>query len=145
MRTGRPPAGLDHVDMLDGDPLSKERLRVLFATLAGVLTIDEACATLEIRPSRFHALRQQALQGALTAIRPRRPGRPRKTPPPIDPERLARLESEVTSLRVEVEAWRVRAEVARLDGAVAADEKKNQRNRKSSGKPLRRPGSRGPA
>ena len=106
MRTGRPPAGLDHVDVLQGDAMSKERLRVVFATLAGVLTIDQACSVLRISPSRFHALRQQALQGALTAIRPRRPGRPPKTPPTADAAWVARLEEEVTSLRTEVEAWR---------------------------------------
>lgn len=145
MRTGRPPAGLDHVDVLQGDAMSKERLRVVFATLAGVLTIDQACSVLRISPSRFHALRQQALQGALTAIRPRRPGRPPKTPPTADAAWVARLEEEVTSLRTEVEAWRVRAQVAQLGGTGPAREKKNEPKRKSSGKPLRRPGPRGPA
>lgn len=145
MRTGRPPAGLDHVDVLEGDSLSKERLRVVFATLAGVLTIDEACAVLEIGPSRFHALRQQALQGALTAIRPRRAGRPPKTPPTADAARVARLEDEISSLRTEVEAWRVRAQVSQLAHSGSAREKKNGPKRKSSGKALRRSGSHDPA
>lgn len=145
MRTGRPPAGLDHVDMLSGDDATKERLRVLLATLLGPVTIDEAGAMLGVGPSRVHALRQRALQGALTALARKRPGRPRRESPPVDPQHVAELEQELRRLRLELDAQEVRAELASLAKPPAAAEKKNRSKRKSGGRPLRRPRPRGSA
>jgi hypothetical protein len=76
MARGRPGLGVGHVDRLLGDEESKERLRVILRTTAGELTVEEACARLGIGESRFHEIRQAALQAALLALEVGPPGAP---------------------------------------------------------------------
>ena len=81
-RTGRKPSGPQIVERLEGSPSAKQRLEVILETIAGQLTIPEACARLGIGPSRFHDLRNQTLQATLSTLEPRRPGRPLKRTSP---------------------------------------------------------------
>jgi len=105
----RPLKGLDHVDGLEGDETGKARLRAILETLAGASSVEEACETLSISPSRFHLLRARALSGALDALAPAPPGRP-ATPPP-DPT-IEALRQENADLRTELEVSRLRTEIA---------------------------------
>lgn len=111
MRPGRPPKGVEHVSGLEGPEETKRRLRVILETLSGERTVAQACAELEIGEARFHTLRQQALQGALEGLRPGRAGRPRKEEP-VAPGRVEELEQEVRDLEVDLQAARVRTELA---------------------------------
>ena len=77
-RTGRKPSGPQIVERLEGSPSAKQRLKVILETIAGQLTIPEACAQLSICESRFHDLRNETLQATLNTLEPRRPGRPPK-------------------------------------------------------------------
>ena len=61
----RPPGGVGHVDRLDGPEELKWRLRVLLDTLAGRVSVAQACEELGVSESRLHELRRQALVGAL--------------------------------------------------------------------------------
>src|SRR5215813_2321210 len=79
---GRHPAGPDYVDQLAGSPTAKARLKVVLQTLAGQLSVQQACAQLTISPQRFHQLRQQVLETALADLEPGVAGRP---PRPADP------------------------------------------------------------
>jgi transposase-like protein len=99
------------VDGLEGPDETKHRLRVILETLTGERTVAEACAELEIGEARFHQLRQQALQGALQGLRPGRAGRPRKEEP-VAPGRVEELEQEVRDLEIDLQAARVRTELA---------------------------------
>jgi len=105
----RPGKGMDHVERLDADATSKARLKAILETLSGALSIDAACERLSISPSRFHALREEALAGALSALSPAPPGRP-ATPLP-DPT-IATLQRENAELREELEVSRLRTEIA---------------------------------
>ncbi|MFQ5844443.1 MAG: hypothetical protein ACE5JG_05575 [Planctomycetota bacterium] len=102
---------MNHVEELSGSAALKRRLRVLLETLTGEKTIESACGELGVGASRFHVLRRQALSGALRGLSPRPPGRPahRETPDPAEVERLRRR---VEELEVELEAERVRTEIA---------------------------------
>ena len=60
--------------------------------------------------SRFHDLRVKALQGALDALRPGVPGRPRKGD--AVPARVVELEEKLVRMQRELDGARVRAEVA---------------------------------
>jgi transposase-like protein len=100
------------VEKLEGDAASKRRLRVVLKTLTGELSIEEACGELGVGASRFHALRHQALEGALTGLVPGTPGRPRTAAATPEADRLAELERENRELKLELQAAFVRTEVA---------------------------------
>lgn len=112
MGAGRPPDGPKHVERLDGEDEAKTRLRLVIETLSGVRSIEDACAELGVSPSRFHELRNEAMQGALDALAPGASGRPRQQEPDPDPERLAALERENQELQAELLASMVRTEIA---------------------------------
>lgn len=105
----RPGKGVAHVERLDADATSKARLKAILETLSGASSVEAACERLSISPSRFHALREQALTGALLALSPAPPGRPAAPAP--DPTILA-LQRENADLREEVARSRLRTEIA---------------------------------
>lgn len=108
---GRPPKGPDLVEALDGPELAKERARVVLETIAGRLTIEEACEQLGVGPSRFHAIRREALEGMLEALAPKPRGRPSNEVDPKD-ARIAALEEALRESRLELRAEQVRTELA---------------------------------
>ena len=108
---GRPPRGAGHVDGLDGPEGSKERLRAFLRAMLGEQTVQEACRELGIGESRFHALRREALQGALDALGPRPAGRPAREESP-EASRIQDLEAQVADLQEEILCQRVRLELA---------------------------------
>lgn len=133
-RRGRPAFGPAHVERLEASEHARQRLRVVLETVAGALSVDDACATLGIGPSRFHALRQELLQAAAE----RADGVPAPSPPVDDSAaRLAALEAENQELRIALEAARIREEIAvvlphlQRDGGV---EKKGRRKPWKRGK-----------
>jgi hypothetical protein len=106
---GRRPTGPEYVWKLDGSSLACQRLQVILQTLGGEQSLQDACAELGIAPTRFHQLRQEALQAALAELEPGRAGRPGRAPQ--DP-RISQLEAEVHELRLQLQAANVRAEIA---------------------------------
>ena len=113
MRAGRRPSGVQHVERLEGDAEAKRRLRVILETVSGESSIEDACATLGVSPSRFHELRREALESALRGLEPGVSGRPKRVSD-IDSssERLAELERENRELEIELQASYVRTEIA---------------------------------
>ena len=110
-RRGRKPLGAEHVTQLAGSETACERLRLIVRALAGELSVPDACAALGIGESRFHQLRQEALQAALAALEPRPAGRPSRPPEP-GAARIAELERELRDLRCELQACRIREDLA---------------------------------
>ena len=110
MTTGRPPLRTEHVERLRGPEELKGRLKVLLQTLTGELTTMEACAKLGVGASRLHAMRREALEGALAALVPGRPGRPALGAEDTDRER--QLEGQVKDLKLELQAALTRTELA---------------------------------
>jgi hypothetical protein len=110
MPGGRPPSGSKLVEDLDGSEHAKRRLVAIIETLAGKLSIDEACTSVDVRPSEFHKLRARLLQEALQSLEPRPAGRPPKVVTEGD-ARAAALEREVQNLKMELRAMRVREEL----------------------------------
>ena len=111
MGSGRPPERLRHVDRLEGPGELKQRLRVILETLTGDRAVADACEQLEVCEARFHALRKDALEGALAGISPGRAGRPRKEEP-SPPGRVSELEEEVMVLKDDLERANLRADLA---------------------------------
>lgn len=94
-RTGRRPSGPQIVERLEGSPSAKQRLEVILETIAGQLTIPEACARLRICESRFHDLRNETLQATLNTLEPRRLGRP--------PKQTSPEQGEIEALKAELD------------------------------------------
>lgn len=110
----RPTSGAGMMEPLPGTPEAKARLAAIIATMSGAKSIPEVCAELGICEARFHALRKEFLAGALGLLEKRPAGR--KSAAEVDPAasaaRLAELEAENDNLRVELEAARIRTEIA---------------------------------
>ena len=111
-RRGRPPKGAAHVSQLEGSAEAKARAECIVQTLAGELTIGEACAELGVSESQFHRLRKRALTGAVEALEPRPAGRPRAAEPSVDEQRIAVLESELHDMEFQLRAAELREELA---------------------------------
>lgn len=110
MRRGRRPAEAEGVEGLLGSPLAKERLGLILECLAGRLPVAAASERLGVGERRFQLLRRRCLQFALEGLEPRPAGRPRS--PQGAGGRVAALEAEVRRLRVDLQAARVREEIA---------------------------------
>jgi Helix-turn-helix domain len=108
---GRTPAGPKYVDRLQGSELAKQRLKTILETIAGDCRVSEACERLNICEQRFHQLRQQALELALTGLEPRSPGRPARSSSPAD-EEIERLREELAAKDLEMRTTRAREEIA---------------------------------
>jgi transposase-like protein len=122
---GRKAPGPEFVQRLEGGIEAKQRLQVILATMQGGLSVKAAAAQLGITPQRFHSLRQEALQAGVLALEPGAPGRPRRTATP-EQERLEELAQENERLQRELEASRLRAEIAVLLPGRAGPEKKRR-------------------
>ena len=109
MPRGRPIDGVDLIERLEGPRALRRRVRIVLATLAGELTIAQACAELGIGRTHFYALRWRVLAGAVDALKPRPRGRPR--PVAADPEVQA-LQARVRELEVALRTTALRSEIA---------------------------------
>lgn len=112
-RTGRKPTGPHIVERLEGSPSAKQRLAVILETIAGQLTIPEACARLEISESRFHDLRNRTLQATLKTLEPRRLGRPPK-PTSSQQGEIDTLKAELNRAHKELAVADVQVSLARI-------------------------------
>jgi len=113
VRTGRKPAGPQIAERLEGSPVAKQRLEVILETIAGRLTVPEACQQLGIGESRFHALRNQTLQATLKALEPRPLGRPTKPTFPEQAE-VDELQAELRRLHADFELAQLQLSLARI-------------------------------
>jgi hypothetical protein len=117
-RTGRRPAGPQIVHRLDGSDSAKFRLEVILRTIAGELTIPEACDLLGICESRFHVLRNDTLQATLNTLEPRRLGRPPRSTSP-EQEELDSLKSQLDRAHTDIEVAQVQLDLARIHPGLA--------------------------
>jgi hypothetical protein len=135
-RTGRKPVGPQIAERLEGSPAAKQRLEVILETIAGQLTVPEACQQLGIGKSRFHALRNRTLQVTLEALEPRPLGRPAKPTVP-EPTEVNTLQAEVRRLRGELELAQVQLTLAHIHPALigiqpTADDPAGKKNARSA-------------
>jgi hypothetical protein len=128
------------VDKLNGSVETKERLKMIFDTMYGERRLLEACAQLDIGETRFHQLRELALQAALAAIEPRPAGRPSRTAL-SETEQIRSLEQRVQELELALHEAQVREEIALVlphlqrtvgagEDATAVSEEKKMRQRR---------------
>jgi hypothetical protein len=99
------------VHHLSGSTEAKRRLHALLDTLSGRQTVREAGRSLGIGVRRLHAMRRAILQELLDHLEPRHVGRPPRSAAAVENPAVA-LEAEVRRLRLDLQAARVREEIA---------------------------------
>jgi hypothetical protein len=98
------------IENLAGEPSMKSQLETILDVLAGRKTVADACAALGVSEATFHRMKEKALSGALEALIPKASGRP---PKPDDlPDDVNELKRQLLMARIELEASRVREEIA---------------------------------
>jgi transposase-like protein len=105
----RPGLGVGHVEKVAATEVARERLRCVLATLSGQMTVEQACTELSISPARFAQIRDEALSGAAQALEAKAAGRPAAPGPDAA---LEQARAEVARLKRELEASRIREEIA---------------------------------
>lgn len=137
MVMGRPNKGVAHVDGCEGSARSKKRLQAVLRTISGELSVQEALSDLGIQRVQFADLRLRCLQGAVDALEPRPPGRPRKHDAETA-QTIAALRERVASLERQLAKERARADIAeilpgRTDGQKGGEIEsgRNRRRRRS--------------
>jgi hypothetical protein len=108
---GRLPDGPEYLDKLAGSMDTKERFKAILDTMFGAARLLEVCARLGISETRFHQLRETALQAGLTAIEPRPAGRPSRAAS-AQAEEIRVLQQRVRELEHALQEAQVREEIA---------------------------------
>ena len=111
MATGRPSLGPALADKVDGSEQAKMRLKLILQTIAGAISVADACKQLSLSEARFHELRQQWMQAACTALEPKPLGRPKEATFEGEVE-LLRLHRENKELKMHLRAAHIREEIA---------------------------------
>jgi len=111
MTRGRKPMGTTIVANREGSEAARRRVQVVLQTIAGTLTVDEACRELGIGAAAFHKVRGQTLDGAIAACEPGPAGRPAARTDEKDAEILG-LRSRISDLEIDLRAAQTRAELA---------------------------------
>jgi len=111
MSRGRPPAGPEIVNQAEGSEQAKQRVQVILQTIAGELSVANACETLGISEARFRELRDELIQSAVKGLETKPVGRPAQIPTE-EQKRVAQLEAQIQHLKVELRAAQIREEIA---------------------------------
>jgi len=123
MVMGRPNKGVLHVENCEGSKQSKQRTKIVMRTITGELSVSEALDDLGVQRAYFAKLRLRALQGAVDALEPGRPGRRPKHDAATD-QRVAELSSKVAQLERELQLERARADLASILPGRKSDQKR---------------------
>ncbi len=107
----RRTTGPDLVNRLDASEHARQRVRLVLGTIAGTTSVVDAALALDVSESAFHKIREQILQGALGAAEPKPIGRPPAIAAAV-PEGTETADQQNRRLRIELEAARIREEIA---------------------------------
>jgi hypothetical protein len=129
---------------LEGTERAKERLEIILETIAGELSIEEACEELGISDARFFQMRTRALAAALADLESRPAGRPSQSDSP-EQQIIAELQQKVQEKESQLKATQVRLEVAQTlpklvqeEGAKKKTPRKKQRRMPAARRKRRR-------
>jgi hypothetical protein len=98
------------IENLEGEAAVKNQLETILDVLAGRKTVSDACAELGVSEATFHRMKDKVLIGAAEALIPKAAGRP-STPDDL-PSDVKELKRQLLMARIELEASRVREEIA---------------------------------
>ena len=111
---GRPREGAELVEKLEEcSQQARTRLKTIFQTVAGELTVEQACAMLGINRSAFNKMRSGFMANAVQLLEPRPSGRKKRIVTAEQTE-IQRLREENDQLKFQVKAQQVREEIGIL-------------------------------
>jgi hypothetical protein len=116
------------VDHLNGSTEAKARLHALLETLSGRQTVGQASQALGISVRRLHAMRHALLQEILDRLEPKPAGRPTRSA--VSSGQTAALEAELRRLRLELQAARIREEIALAMPSVLTRSRRGKKSRR---------------
>lgn len=122
MPAGRPPMGPRLVDSVEADAATKKKLKLILETISGQRSVEDAAAEMGVSTAYFHELRARALAAAADSLEPRPTGRPSK-PSTSSSDETSSLKEQINRLEVELEAARIREEIALVMPQVLAPKK----------------------
>ena len=105
---------------------------MILETVAGTCTVEEACEKLGVGPAAFYKLRERTLEDAAASLEPRKVGRPKKQKSPEQQE-IEKLRQELFETRFELQAARIREEIAVVMPHLLRD-KSGKRRREKKGR-----------
>ena len=108
---GRHALGSELFDRAPGSPEARQRARLVHEAMAGIRRIKDVCRELGICSTRFDAIRWDFVVGSVAGTELGHAGRPRKEESTAAAE-IARLNELIADLQAEIQALRVRAELA---------------------------------
>jgi hypothetical protein len=101
----------DLIAGMEGSDIARERVSLVLKTFSREQQFQEAAAVLGVTPQRFHEIRHQILEAAISAVEPKPVGRPPQPPPDPNLVRIAELEQRIRDLTVEREIGYLREEL----------------------------------
>lgn len=111
------------IENLEAEPTIKVQLQAILDVLAGTKNVADACAELGVSEATFHRMKERALTAALEGLVPKAAGRPPK--PEETPTEVEELKKELLRARMDLEASRIRTEIALvMPHLLKRDEKK---------------------
>ena len=113
-RRGRPHQGAELVEKLEEcSDEARQRLKVIVQTLAGEITVEEACEILNISRSAFNKLRTGFIASAVHLLEPKKPGRKKRE---VSAELIenGKLRAENERLKFQLKAQQLREEIGIL-------------------------------
>ena len=113
-RRGRPHQGAQLVEKLEEcSDEARQRLKVIVQTLAGEITVEEACEILNINRSAFNKLRTGFIANAVHLLEPKKPGRKKRE---VSAEQMEnqKLRAENERLKFQLKAQQLREEIGIL-------------------------------
>jgi len=138
---GRPPKGPKLVRSLEGSNHARKRLETVLETIAGGMSVSDACERLGVSQTAFYKMRAKALGAALASLEPKALGRPPRRVDEKD-RRIGELGSEIERLRKAVATSQVKEELALAMPFLADNQKWREQFDKPRGKKRRRRGRR---
>jgi hypothetical protein len=109
---GRRAVGAELAQQVAGSEQARHRATVILQTMTGELRVQEACGRLGICEQRFETIRQEAIEAAVAGLEPKPAGRPRRPAAPAETAEVVRLQQRIAELEAQLQAARVRLELA---------------------------------
>jgi hypothetical protein len=127
----RPPNAAELVERQDGSGLAKKRLRLFLETIAGKITVAEACGELGVNEAAFHRMRSRWLAESVEGLEPRKTG-PQPEGRTLSAAEGAQLTEEIVRLKRELMAASVREELGIVLPGVLKKTRRPSKPRKRS-------------
>jgi len=129
--------GVALLEKYDGSEQSIRRVQAIIQTLAGQVSVVDACKDMGIGEAIFRRFRDVCLKAAISSLEPKKRGR-KATPEPPGQKQIEALQQEVQRLKVELMGAMAREDLRRAGLVVTEQEPEKKTSRKRKQRRLRK-------